>query len=154
MTLRAAAFNGLFILGLIAFELAFYNLIQTGTCASGGPYVIGSECPSGTTGWTLTMLGGIAAMIVGGIGMPVIGDPRHDEDRRPWLPLLAFVPGMKESALFFSLTGAVALLAAAKAESGDGSEATWVGAGFIALGIGGWLVGRWLSHLANSPRKP
>jgi hypothetical protein len=90
---------------------------------------------------------------VGGIGMPVIGDQRLDEGRRPWLPLLAFVPGMKESAVFFSLTGSVALLAAASAEPGEGSEALWVGAGFIVLGIGGWLIGRWLSHLANSPRK-
>lgn len=34
-----------------AFGLGLYNLIHTGTCASGGPYVSARECPSDTGWW-------------------------------------------------------------------------------------------------------
>src|SRR5215208_534702 len=33
---------------LVAFDWALYEIVQTGTCASGGPYVSARPCPEGT----------------------------------------------------------------------------------------------------------
>jgi hypothetical protein len=60
---------GLFALGaLVVFELSLVHLLQTGTCASGGPYVSARQCPSGTGGWiaglTLSIFAGLIASLV------------------------------------------------------------------------------------------
>jgi hypothetical protein len=43
--------------GLIAFSwvllgYAIYQLLQVGTCASGGPYVVARECRAGSSAWS------------------------------------------------------------------------------------------------------
>ena len=60
---------GLFALGaLVVFELSLVHLLQTGTCASGGPYVSARQCPSGTGAWiaglTLSIFAGLIASLV------------------------------------------------------------------------------------------
>ncbi len=51
---------GLLALGmLVLFEAALVHLLETGTCASGGPYVSRRECPSDTGLWILLMMGAI-----------------------------------------------------------------------------------------------
>ena len=39
---------GLIAFGLVGLGYAIYQLLQIGTCASGGPYVSARECPAGT----------------------------------------------------------------------------------------------------------
>jgi hypothetical protein len=48
-----------------AFVWGLYNLVDTGTCASGGPYVSARECPE-DTGWHILAL--TAATFVGPFG--------------------------------------------------------------------------------------
>jgi hypothetical protein len=60
---------GVFALGALAvFELSLVHLLETGTCASGGPYVSARQCPSGTGGWiaglTLSIFAGLIASLV------------------------------------------------------------------------------------------
>lgn len=57
-----------FIVSLAAFSWGFADAVATGTCASGGPYVIAQECPDGT-GMTFALLfsgalGAFASIIV------------------------------------------------------------------------------------------
>jgi hypothetical protein len=40
-------------------------MLNTGSCASGGPYVSIRQCPSGTIWWTLLLIGGVVAWIAG-----------------------------------------------------------------------------------------
>ena len=52
-----------------------YQLLQIGTCASGGPYQIARECPDGTArlGWTIpiAVFGMLAGTVIyGGRGLP------------------------------------------------------------------------------------
>ena len=42
-----------------------YQLLQIGTCASGGPYVIGRECPEGTEWLGLTIPISVFVMLFG-----------------------------------------------------------------------------------------
>lgn len=51
--------------GLLASTWAMYRLMHTGTCASGGPYVIAHQCPSGTALQILALMGGILAGLAG-----------------------------------------------------------------------------------------
>jgi len=46
--IRAVLGLALFLASLTAFEYALWSLIETGTCASGGPYVTARPCPEGT----------------------------------------------------------------------------------------------------------
>ena len=56
---------GLVALGmLVLFEAALVHLLETGTCASGGPYVSRRQCPSDTGTWILLMMGSIFAGLI------------------------------------------------------------------------------------------
>jgi hypothetical protein len=60
---------GVVTLGALAvFELSLVHLLETGTCASGGPYVSARQCPSGTGAWiaglTLSIFVGLIASLV------------------------------------------------------------------------------------------
>jgi hypothetical protein len=50
------------------FELSLVHLLETGTCASGGPYVAARQCPSGTGAWiaglTLSIFVGLISSLV------------------------------------------------------------------------------------------
>lgn len=61
----------MFIVSLAALSWGFADAVATGTCASGGPYVIAQECPDGT-GWTFALvffgaLGALVSIIVLGV---------------------------------------------------------------------------------------
>jgi hypothetical protein len=56
--------------GLLAFSwvvlgYAIYQLLQIGTCASGGPYEVARECPDGTARVGLMIPAGIIVLLVG-----------------------------------------------------------------------------------------
>lgn len=67
---------GLAICGaaLVAVNWAIYNLVRTGTCASGGPYVSARPCPPGTGGQILALVGGIFAGLLGVVVYATRGD--------------------------------------------------------------------------------
>jgi Short C-terminal domain len=63
----------LFGFGLIAFAVvgisySVYQLLQVGTCASGGPYVSARQCPTGTE-WLGLSIFGYVVVLLGGAGI-------------------------------------------------------------------------------------
>ena len=106
----------LFLAGLGAFLYGLYELMNIGTCASGGPYVSARPCPEGTAEKALLLPGGF---IVGMIGIFVFalrgrrpGAPDDAWRASPWL--IGWAP-------LFIGTGVVALVA------GLGSEGSGAG---------------------------
>jgi hypothetical protein len=62
--IRTVLGMGLFAFCWAVIAYAIYQLLQTGTCASGGPYVVARECPDGL-GWVMfSMIGAIAGLFV------------------------------------------------------------------------------------------
>jgi hypothetical protein len=124
----------LFLAGLAAFNYSLYELMQIGTCASGGPYVSARPCPEGTFGKALLMPAGL---IVGGIGIVLYGlrgrRPGATGDRGG---IGAGLIGW--SGLFVS-TGVVALLASIGPGADPAQDAKWVGwflfALFVPMGV-------------------
>jgi hypothetical protein len=68
----------LMVAGLAGFLFALYELLKTGTCASGGPYVSAHQCPSSIGG----LIAGIFAFLAGGALFGSRGRPATD----PGLP--------------------------------------------------------------------
>ena len=56
---------GLIVFAWVALGYAIYQLLQIGTCASGGPYVSARQCPSGTERLGLMIFAGIASILAG-----------------------------------------------------------------------------------------
>ena len=58
---------GLAICGaaIVAIDWALYELVRTGTCASGGPYVSARPCPPGTGLRIVALVGGIFGGLIG-----------------------------------------------------------------------------------------
>jgi hypothetical protein len=51
--------------GVAVFGFSLYQLMKTGTCASGGPYVSARPCPEGTGLYIGALTGGIVAFLAG-----------------------------------------------------------------------------------------
>ena len=136
--MRRVVWTGILVVAALGFEAAIFKLAGTGTCASGGPYVIADECPSGPGWWVALLLVSALAIAAATLFVPI------GSEERGWLPALAFVPGTRESAVAGPVTGLVILAA--------GTD-TWnlVIAGVLALGAPLlWLGARWL--LADTDR--
>ncbi len=58
---------GLLVASLVAISYGVYQLLQIGTCASGGPYEIARECPSGTERLGLVIPGALIVTLIGGV---------------------------------------------------------------------------------------
>jgi hypothetical protein len=87
---------------LVAFDWALYEIVQTGTCASGGPYVSARSCPEGT-GLRIAVL--TCAIPVGLVGCALLSASRRGNWRAAvdvWLVAWA---------LLFVSSGIVALVA-------------------------------------------
>jgi hypothetical protein len=56
----------LMVAGVVGFAICLYELVKTGTCASGGPYVSARECPSSTPYYVGGLTGGIVLFLIGG----------------------------------------------------------------------------------------
>jgi hypothetical protein len=63
---RGAVGLALMALGLAAFAFGLWQLVKTGSCASGGPYVSARPCPAGTGLHVVALIAGVAAFLVGG----------------------------------------------------------------------------------------
>jgi hypothetical protein len=63
---RGAAGLALMALGVAGIALGLLELIGTGTCASGGPYVSARPCPEGIALDVAALIGGVFAFLIGG----------------------------------------------------------------------------------------
>jgi hypothetical protein len=64
---KGAAGLALMIAGVAGFAFCLYQLVKTGTCGSGGPYVYAVKaCPSSTAPYIGGVLGGVLAFLIGG----------------------------------------------------------------------------------------
>src|SRR5688572_14851443 len=61
---------GLFAFCWVAFGYSIYQLLQVGTCASGGPYAIARECPGGMERLIFSMVGSVFLLFV---AIPIYG---------------------------------------------------------------------------------
>lgn len=62
---RTAVGLGLMTASIVAVSYAIYQLLQIGTCASGGPYVVARECPTGTERVALAIPVSVVVLLVG-----------------------------------------------------------------------------------------
>ena len=114
---------GMIIVGgsLVATAWAMYMLMRTGSCASGGPYVSARPCPAGTGWQVLALMGSIIGALAGTFVARSVS-----------LGILWF-------GLFFTITGAIAILVDVGPASPPGADGGGIvmGVVFIAvMGIG------------------
>ncbi|HYH61129.1 MAG TPA: SHOCT domain-containing protein [Solirubrobacterales bacterium] len=87
--LRTVIGLGLLCGSITAISYGVFQLLQVGTCASGGPYVVARECPEGTEAVALAIPIGIFVML-GGAGLYAVrGAPPGSEKRGD--PALSFL---------------------------------------------------------------
>ena len=138
----------LFLAGLAAFEYSLYEIMQIGTCASGGPYGSARECPDGTAEKALLMPAGF---IVGTIGLIVFAlrgrrPGAAGDSRRVSTALLGWCG-------IFVVTGIVALAASYGPGSDPDQPSRWVGVFLAALFIPMGLAAVWVARLGRSTRR-
>jgi hypothetical protein len=63
---RGAAGLALMAVGLAAFAFGLWQLVKTGSCASGGPYVSARPCPAGTGAYVAALIAGVFVFLAGG----------------------------------------------------------------------------------------
>lgn len=63
--LRTTFGLGLLVASIVAISYGVYQLLQIGTCASGGPYEIARECPGGTERLGLAVPVGVFGILIG-----------------------------------------------------------------------------------------
>jgi hypothetical protein len=130
---------GLFAFCWVAVAYGIFQLLQVGTCASGGPYVSARECPDGIERLMFSLVGAIfglfvAAFIYGGRGAPP-GSERKPENG---LLVVWFWTG-----LFWSLAvGSFLGVWGPDANPGPGGKTGGLIVGFmgVVMGAGGFLA--------------
>jgi hypothetical protein len=63
---RGAIGLALMAIGIAAFAFGLWQLVKTGSCASGGPYVSARPCPAGTGAHVAALIAGVCVFLVGG----------------------------------------------------------------------------------------
>ncbi len=129
--LVAAVLGLLLALGaLVAFDWALYEVVQTGTCASGGPYVSARQCPQGT-GLRVVVL--TLAVPLGLVGCALLSASRRGRWRA------AVGVWVVAWALLFVSSAVVALVAVNSSDEpvveGATSGITIMAVVFIAMGL-------------------
>jgi hypothetical protein len=113
--------------GLGGYLYGLYELMNIGTCASGGPYVSARPCPEGTEAKALLLPAGLILGMIGVIVFALRGRrPGAAEDSwraSPWL--VGWAP-------LFIGSGVVALVAGLGADGPDAGTAKFVGI-FLAV---------------------
>ncbi len=146
----------LFIAAVVLFNVELVKLLDTGTCASGGPYVSARQCPEGT-GTSILLL--MASLFAGLIGAGIFawrgaraGDPNQGKGS-------GRNAGMLTWSIFFTATGAVALHYALTADDpGPGAQlgALIVGGTFLLMGLPAllWMIYAWIDDRRNPAPDP
>ena len=135
----------LFAFCWVAVGYGIYQMLQIGTCASGGPYVSARQCPDGTEAIVLTLIGGVLGLfIAAGI---YIGRGKPPGSSRG--PNNAGVVIWFWTGLFWALAvGSFLGVWGPEANPGPGGETGGLIVGFMGaiMGAGGFLAlgfGRW-----------
>ena len=146
---------GLFIGGIVLFNVKLVALLETGTCASGTntPYLVVQKCPSGVGTDILLLVASIFAGLIGAALFAFRGEPPWGRRRMGDFSFGIFAWG-----LFFTATGATSLIAslsnqAIQDSSGGKLGGIIVGATFLVMGVPALLIALWgLVKGLRSPR--
>lgn len=137
--IRTTLGMALFAFCWVSIGYGIHDLLQVGTCASGGPYEIARECPDGIGRMMVALLGGIFGLF---LAMPVYGTrgAPPGTDRKPANAgiLIWFWTG-----LFWSLAiGCFVGVWGPDANPGPGGKEGGLIVGFMGLvmGAGGFLA--------------
>jgi hypothetical protein len=152
---------GLFVGGIVLFNVKLVSLLETGTCASGNtPYQIAQPCPSGTGTDVLLLVAGIFGGLIGAGIFAFRGDPPWDRDR-PLNSASDFSFGLFAWGLFFTATGATSLIASLTSQaiqdsSGGKLGGLIVGGTFLLMGAPALLLSLWrlVSGLGKRDERP
>jgi putative oligomerization/nucleic acid binding protein len=152
---------GMFIGGIVLFNVKLVSLLETGTCASGNtPYQISQPCPSGTGTDILLLMAGIFGGLIGAGIFAFRGDPPWDKDR-PLNSGSDFSFGLFAWGLFFAATGATSLIASLTNQqiqdsSGGQLGGLIVGGTFLLMGVPALLLSLWrlVSGLGKRDERP
>jgi Short C-terminal domain len=152
---------GMFVGGIVLFNVKLVSLLETGTCASGNtPYQISQPCPAGTGTDILLLMAGIFGGLIGAGIFALRGDPPWDRDR-PLNYASTFSFGLFAWGFFFTATGATSLIAsltdeAVKSSSGGQLGGLIVGGTFLVMGVPALLLSLWrlLSGLGKRDERP
>ena len=131
---------GVAVFALACFEYSLFQMLQIGTCASGGPYQTARECPSGIEVYFAGLFGGI---IFGLIGTAVWGGRgpfpgTYDKEAMGAGAMRVGGTGLLAWGVFFSVTGLVALYGAFGTDDpgpGAKSGGAIVGVVFLLMGV-------------------
>ncbi len=146
----------LFLAAVVLFNVELIKLLDTGTCASGGPYVSARPCPEGT-GTSILLL--MASIFGGLIGAGIFasrgarpGDPNQGKGS-------GWTAGMLSWSVFFTATGAVSLHYGLTADDpGPGAQlgALIVGGTFLVMGLPAllWMIYTWIDDRRNPAPDP
>ncbi len=154
---------GMFIGGIVLFNVKLVSLLQTGTCASGNVnYQIapGHQCPSGTGTDILLLMAGIFGGLIGAGIFASRGDPPWNKDR-PINSASSFSFGVFAWGLFFTATGATSLIASLSDQQIQGSNGGQlggliVGGVFLAMGVPALATSLWglVSGIGKRDERP
>jgi hypothetical protein len=152
---------GLFVGGIVLFNVKLVALLETGTCASGDtPYEISQPCPAGTGTDILLLTASIFAGLIGAAIFAFRGDPPWNRDGRGGR-FGGFSFGIFAWGAFFTATGATALIAslsnqAIEDSSGGQLGGIIVGATFLVMGVPALLITLWrlISGLDRRDERP
>jgi hypothetical protein len=152
---------GMFVGGILLFNVKLVSLLETGTCASGNtPYQIAQPCPAGTGTDILLLMAGIFGGLIGAGIFAFRGDPPWDRDR-PLNSASDFSFGLFAWGFFFTATGATSLIAsltdeAVKSSSGGQLGGLIVGGTFLVMGVPALLLSLWrlVSGLGKRDERP
>ncbi len=139
---------GLFVGGVVLFNVKLVSLLETGTCASGNtPYQISQPCPSGTGTDILLLMAGIFGGLIGAGLFAFRGDPPWNRDR-PINSGSDFGFGLFAWGFFFTATGATSLIASLTNQqiqdsSGGQLGGLIVGGVFLVMGVPALIMCIW-----------
>lgn len=135
--LKAGIGLTLFFGAIVVFNIKLVEVLQIGTCASGGPYEISRPCPPGTGTDVALLVGSIFAGLIGCAVFAFRGEAPWAKGRRR-TTYSAFGLGSFAWAIFFTSTGVVMLIEGFGNDSlGADSElgGKIVGFTFLAMGL-------------------
>ena len=137
--LRTLIGLGLMVAAFVAISYAVYQLLQIGTCASGGPYVPARQCPAGTERIGFAIPIAILAILIGAAIYAGRGTaPGADRPPRPGLTIVLIWCGIFFGIAFACFWG----VWGPDANPGPGGKlgGLIVGFLFVPMGIGGALM--------------
>ena len=153
--LKAGIGGALFLGSVVLFNVKLLDLMQTGTCASGGPYVSARQCPPGTGTDILLLIGSVLGGVIGAWVFALRGKRPGGSGRGGG----TFSDGLLAWSVYFVGTGAYALYSVITDDSlaPDAQTGGYIVAGtFLLMGIPALiaLIWLWAINRDKSPVDP